>query len=1050
MTQTKRSFFLFLVLPWLVGVQVTSCRSMSKRKSLAELRGDGDEAEIKDPEAAEIQLKQDLELKAQADMLKERELRAARLAKLKALMERAKKELTGYDAILQKVFAFVRDRDEGKRGPAKIIPIISWPGYGKTYFVEWLVENLELRDRYYYNEAKEGDSYIDVKDMAEKLRPIGERIRGIDGIIVTDEAQRIDTTPFEAETFRTAELAKINAELEASFGPPSDTNQNRANAQRLREQKLENDLKTRQRRYDEDVKSRQESTYLIRTSTAGNGTVEVGGGVKPADHIAEIEKVVKALLDSEVTGLSPGDQTKRNDLLREKDQAQSEYDAKFQEREGISRKRENNEKRKAVTALMDKLKKRIVAIDKSLVQFVADPATILAEMERKFAALEAKIDQNNDRIGELDTDDEKEAKEEKKLERDNEKLEEEKQALEERLDGLREGKDAQQTFMTDALEALKNALLDYPELMDPFKHRIPERYREASQHYFLLEAFRLNPTQTLDTLRKKAASLPPGQRKFAGGFLRLMLMNATEVQSEVKKKLKNPRDPDEVHRKASEFVATPEGKSLLGNLFKKIFGSTIDNDSLFSRVGDPEVIVPWDRSVWKSYVKQQIKKNMQQFQTRLKAELGIIVDVTISDSVVDLAYRMGANAEYGPRSMDNVYGVVLGEVKGDIEAHAIKMADGDFDKEFRYHLNYDPATNKMQAFDTPTSGPDIAAAGQPPGGRVPVGEAVVAGGDKAKVPGEEATAAQTDLSRRLKSYRVSSSALAAMLFFGSAPAGLTPGEGGAGVNKGITMQDLEEAETITKKWYPNPDIGLNLWEYELYTLLTRMAGVESDIIQVNSLSPESEIVLKEMGEDLPKFIEHLQTAASQAGYMEEGRPSLRKFLASVDRYLLREPLFQVLAKKIPDDPKSAEYKTYMEELLLTLRKTVRARLVNQMMPLRASPTAGNPSLAISPRILDIMAGELGKNGSITPERMTEIFTQLYKRPVGYWQKILLGPLAYIPVLKRIVNPLLTPVISLSEAGKWVQTGCRVLRGRQLMDRRRDLNAAVYGKANPNL
>ncbi len=105
--------------------------------------------------------------------------------------------------LIKTVLGFIQGRIEGKKGPALPILLAGWPGTVKTFLMEWLVDQLGVGDRYFFDQAHANTTMFPLDKLEKSLKT--PRRRSADGsvsmsdyisFVFIDEAQNIDSTPF--------------------------------------------------------------------------------------------------------------------------------------------------------------------------------------------------------------------------------------------------------------------------------------------------------------------------------------------------------------------------------------------------------------------------------------------------------------------------------------------------------------------------------------------------------------------------------------------------------------------------------------------------------------------------------------------------------------------------------------------------------------------------------------------------------------------------------------------------------------------------------------
>jgi hypothetical protein len=181
---------------------------------------------------------------------------------------------------------------------------------------------------------------------------------------------------------------------------------------------------------------------------------------------------------------------------------------------------------------------------------------------------------------------------------------------------------------------------------------------------------------------------------------------------------------------------------------------------------------------------------------------------------------------------------------------------------------------------------------------------MVIGGDTKIVPGD--TAAQyTDEQRiRLRMYRQESVRHIMTVLTGSVSAGRNEA---ALFDSPIDMLVGNESETmdyIRKRWWPEPKV--RMWEYDLYSLVARVAAVESDFIQTKgNVGIEAKSAEQEFLGGLAELLEYMEKQArAKQGLDDKSKPDMKAYLESVDPMYKTDPIFEALAETNYKDAKS--------------------------------------------------------------------------------------------------------------------------------------------------
>jgi hypothetical protein len=1012
--------------------------------------------------------------RSREDLQKRTQERLKILKEIDQVEKEAQQQFGEHYGLMREFFAMMRSRVEGKRGEALFRIVPGWPGEGKSYVVNWMVDRLNLRSRLFSEPAHANLSHLPITQLEKsfvqpnELADANRELTLADFITIwfVDEAQNVDSTPVDRATLdaeMTEKLRVVNERAMALYpviGDGSSEADQAASRSRnayisTERTKLEKEQNERIEAYEQQAAPREHSNKVIRAMSSGAGIVEVSGGTPATDYADQIEEKLRLLLNRELENF-PGHQLrerrelylnyeravkKTTDLQAQVLAAQSANDA-----DGVrALQDELDASTKKVSELADKVREADGLFDAVEARLNSEIRANEEQQRNLTAELEATNENANNPQREQAAQRRSQIREQIQALKDQLKTkEEEKKANTERIS-------ARNSQQKQVLTLLEKAVRDYPEFRELVQDRIPDKYSPASAHYFLFEAFLESPKSMVEAFRARARRCEPGARRYAGNTIAIFAMNVPEIQAE-HAALMEGRDinnPDENAAGARETVAkdeAPGGNKFFRKRIMKIFGGNpSDFDSLYSRVvgRKPYWFYPKTRAEFEAFSQVMTGNALMLTTNTLKSE-GVNVQLEYDASVVDVVRRLGTSTTSGPRAMTNTPEFVLSRAKAKLQEETARLiAKGEIKRDSQrlyFHFSYDREANELvlrYRGATKIAAEELATIRPPRMTNLPTDKPnriifkdVIPEGDTAFVPGDLVGASQAGVAVRLRQYRTASMLYMGTLLFGSVPMGKDanrPNESAIELN---LASEAETTKAIRTKWWPEPDASQIFWEYELYALLTRISATESDQIQKNGLTPEGEYAAREFERELPKLLELLERVAKDGLFVNESnKADLAKLFASVDKRMPKDPIFKALAETDRSNPDS------VRKLAIELRLWVRTQLSQGMQPLRASMMGGNKG-----RIVDNLADELAKGQEMNPQQLVDFYSKNMGNKNLY--KILPVNSIFSLIARRNITRV---VIGENEAGRFVQTGCKVLRQRGWYDWVRDFWATATGR-----
>ncbi len=996
------------------------------------------------------------------------------LKEIDQVEKEAQQQFGEHYGLLREFFAMMRSRVEGKTGEALFRIVPGWPGEGKSYVVNWMVDRLNLRSRLFTEPAHANLTHLPINQLEKsfvqpnEMSDVNREQTLADFITIwfVDEAQNVDSTPVDRATLEaemTEKLKLVNERAMALYPNIGDgsteadqaASRSRNSYINSEKAKLEREQGERIDAFEEQAAPREHSNKVIRQMSSGTGIVEVSGGTPATDYADQIEEKLRTLLNRELENF-PGHQ------LRARRELYLTYEKAAEQKINIEAQLVAAQAARD-TARVESLTTELAAANKT----VSDLSDKVREADGLFDAIETRLvaemraneEQQRTLTSELEsindsaTNEQREQAAQRRTQiRDQiTALKDQFKAKEDEKKSNSERVNSRNAQQKQVLALLEKAVRDYPEFRELVKDRIPDKYSPASSHFFLFEAFLESPKAMVEAFRAKARTLPPGARRYAGNTIAIFAMNVPEIQAK-HSALMEGRDinnPDEYSAGARETVAAdeaPGGDKFFRKRIMKIFGGNpSDFDSLYSRVvgRKPYWFFPKTRAEFEAFSQVMTGNALMLTTNTLKSE-GVNVQLEYDASVVDVIRRLGTSTTSGPRAMTNTPEFVLSRAKARLQEEAARLINsGEVKRDNQrlyFHFSFDRASNELvlrYRGASKIATEEIATVRPPRMTNLPtdkpsrvVFKDVIPEGDTAIVPGDIVGSSQATVAVRLKQYRTASMLYMGTLLFGSVPMGKDanlPNESKIELN---LASEADTTKAIRTKWWPEPDASQLFWEYEMYALLTRISAAESDQIQKNGLTPEGEYAAREFERALPKLLENLERVAADGLFLNDSnKPDVGKLFASVDKRMPKDPIFKAIAATDRSNPES------VKKLATELRLWVRTQLAEAMQPLRASMLGGNKG-----RIVDNLADELAKGKEMSPQELVDFYSKNMGNKKLY--KILPVNSIFSLIARRNITRV---VIGDNEAGRFVQSGCKVLRQRGWYDWVRDFWATATGR-----
>jgi hypothetical protein len=1005
--------------------------------------------------------------------------RVALLAMLKRVDQKAQKTFspTQY-AIVADVVGFITSRIEGKQSAALGIIAPGWPGTGKTFLPEWLKAELALEAEYYFEAAHVGLTHLPADKLVESFRARQKRVQSESAneyikrtlghyvtFVVIDEAQNVDARPFDADREIQAAKDRIMAELDVAFpkaesGASEDerkfalARESQRSAKYFELMKVATqEIAVRQQRFDEQKAERELAVNVVRMMTANGGMVALDSGISPLQYVENVRAALNALQNNELEKLAFGQRRKRRQLYKDFDD-QKEAVVRLQERmTGVKDLPANDAERLAVEAEFKVASEKLEITRKE-----AESAQDF--FENQLTALQDELRVNNRKKTEATAEllkiqksaEYKSNKSEIEWMRDVEAADASESRLNDQILRLSEGIAARNSLQKRVETILKGAVETFPQFAKLAQELTPKSgYALATPHFFMYEAFSNDAEATLKKMQEIASGMTPNSRHYAGNTVLYIAFNVPALQSKLRELMKdrNDNDPDEMKRVAEMIVKDDFAKGDESELRKlvqqMIGGNPSDRESLESRLfaNDVRWFLPMSREEYARFAKVIVENSIKRTISSLESE-GYRVNVTYDKELLDVVRRLATNPQYGPRSAENVPEQVMRGAKQMIptalQSHMSSIGGDRTKLAFNFHIAYDEAKNEtvLRMAETSTGTaltPNVGVIQMAP---APVGakeldRTMVIGGDTKIVPGD--TAAQyTDEQRiRLRMYRQESVRHIMTVLTGSVSAGRNEA---ALFDSPIDMLVGNESETmdyIRKRWWPEPKV--RMWEYDLYSLVARVAAVESDFIQTKgNVGIEAKSAEQEFLGGLAELLEYMEKQArAKQGLDDKSKPDMKAYLESVDPMYKTDPIFEALAETNYKDAKS------LRAFGVKLREWVNVELRRVMRPGRAV----NPLNAGAPRLVDHMVDEVQKGGEFKPRNIVDVYERFAKRKLTDY----LNPTnAFLTMISG--NKVFNPTLDTKDAGVLVSTGCPLLARQGFMKWLRDFRSYWQSKYRP--